>query len=151
MFCESVMHAGPTHIHRDAHLHEAVDLMAERHMQVLMVVGQDDRFVGELSVNQFAKALLPRSVFLEYEGHEDEAQRETLADVVSRLTPYLERPIADFIDHDVPVVRPKTPLIDALMLLRGGALRIPVVDGPNDRLVGAISMLTVMRIVHSHR
>ena len=151
MFCESVMHAGPTHIHRDAHLHEAVDLMAERHMQVLMVVGQDDRFVGELSVNQFAKALLPRSVFLEYEGHEDEAQRETLADVVNRLTPYLDRPIADFIDHDVPVVRPKTPLIDALMLLRGGALRIPVVDGPNDRLVGAISMLTVMRIVHSHR
>ncbi len=151
MFCESVMQAAPTRIRRDAHLHEAVDLMGERHMQVLMVVGEENRFVGELSINQFAKALLPRSIFVEYEGHEDEAQRETLADVVGRLTPYLDRPIIDFIDHDVPVVRPKTPLVDALMLLRGGALRIPVVDGPNDMLVGAISMLTIMRVVHSAR
>lgn len=151
MFCESVMQAAPTRIRQDAHLHEAVALTAERHMQVLMVVGKDDRFVGELSMNQFAKALLPRNIFLEYEGHEEEAQRETLADVADRLTPYLDRTIADFIDHDVPVVRPKTPLIDALMLLRGGALRIPVVDGPNDKLVGAISMLTILRIVQSSR
>ena len=148
MYCDSIMQTEPTHIHRDAPLHEAVAMMAAKHMQVLMVVKDDHEFVGELTIGQFAKALVPRSMGLDPEqDHAAEAQSETLADVAGRLKPYLNRQVLDFVDHDVPVVRPTTPLIDAVMLLRGGVLRIPVVDGPRNTLVGAVSMLTVMRAV----
>ena len=147
MYCESIMSGTPTSIREDAKIRDAIHLMDERHMQVLMVTDAQGHFIGEVSIYQFAKALLPRSVFAEYEGHDDEARRETLDDVAKRLVPYLDRQIKDFMDHDVPVVRPKTPLTDALLLLRGGALRIPVVDEPNQTLVGAVSMLTILRAV----
>ena len=147
MYCESIMSANPTSIRHDAKIRDAIHLMDERHMQVLMVTDDTGHFVGEVSIYQFAKVLLPRSVFAEYDAHDEEAQRETLADVAHRLVPYLDRVIKDFVDHDVPVVRPKTPLTDALLLLRGGALRIPVVDDPNQTLVGAVSMLTILRAV----
>ena len=147
MYCDSIMSGTPTSIRDDAKIRDAIHLMDERHMQVLMVTDAEGHFVGELSIYQFAKALLPRSVFAEYDAHDDVAGRESLAEVAHRLVPYLDRPIRDFIDHNVPVVRPKTPLTDALLLLRGGALRIPVVDQPNQILVGAVSMLTILRSV----
>ncbi|MCA8931272.1 MAG: CBS domain-containing protein [Rhodospirillaceae bacterium] len=147
MYCESIMSAAPTSIHEDAKIRDAIHLMEERHRLVLMVTDHTGHFVGEVSIYQFAKALLPRAVFAQYDANDEEARRETLDDVAERLIPYLDRPIRDFIDHDVPVVRPKTPLTDALLLLRGGTLRIPVVDDPNQTLVGAVSMLTILRAV----
>ena len=147
MYVEDIMQANPTTIQRQAKLRDAIELIAERHMQALLVVDEQQRFVGEISASQLAKVLLPPNARAFVGAHPDASADETVADLVARLTPYLDRPVADFIDHDVPTVHPKTPLTEALLLLRGGALRMPVTEGADDRLVGAVSVLTVLRKV----
>jgi CBS-domain-containing membrane protein len=121
--------------------------MSARHLQALLVVDEQQRFVGEVSAWQLAKILVPSNsrVFIGDQPHA--GADETLADLVARLGPFLDRPVSDFVDHDVPTVHPKTPLTEALLLLRGGALRMPVTEGPDDKLVGAVSVLTVLRRV----
>lgn len=147
MYVQDIMQVGPTSIQRQAKLREAIDLMTSRHLQTLMVTNEQNCFVGEVSALQLAKIMLPRNsrAFI---GDQPEAiVSETVLDLKERLRPYLDRPVADFVDHEVPTVHPKTPLTEALLLLRGGALRIPVTEGPDHRLVGALSVLTVLRKV----
>lgn len=141
------MQTGPTSIQHHAKLREAIDLMTARHLQALMVTDEQHCFVGEISALQLAKILLPRNSRVFIGDHPEAIANETVLDLVSRLRPYLDRPVADFVDHDVPTVHPKTPLTEALLLLRGGALRIPVTEGADNRLVGALSVLTVLRKV----
>lgn len=147
VYVQDIMQTGPTTIQHHAKLREAIDLMTARHLQALMVVDEQQRFVGEISALQMAKILLPRNARVFIGDQPDASASETLLDLVSRLRPYLDRLVADFVDHDVPTVHAKTPLADALLLLRGGALRIPVTEGPDNRLVGALSVLTVLRKV----
>jgi hypothetical protein len=112
-----------------------------------MVVDEHHNYAGELNAFQLAKILLPHDARVFLGDHPAAHPGETVADLVERLTPYLDRPVADFVDHDIPTVHPKTPLIEALLLLRGGVLRMPVTEGPDNKLVGALSVLTVMRRV----
>jgi CBS domain-containing protein len=147
VYVQDIMQASPTAIQRSAKLKEAIELMAGRHMQTLLVVDEQNRFVGEVSALQLAKMLVPKTARAFIGDHPDASADETVRDLVARLKPYLDRPVADFVDHDVPTVHPKTPLTEALLLLRGGALRMPVTEGPENRLVGAVSVLTVLRKV----
>jgi CBS domain-containing protein len=141
------MQSSPTAVQRHAKLREVIDLMSARHVQAVLVVDEQQRFIGEVSALQLAKILLPPSARGFIGDAESPNTDETVAGLVARLSPYLDRPVADFVDHEVPTVRPKTPLTEALLLLRGGALRIPVVDGADQTLVGAVSVLTVLRKV----
>jgi CBS domain-containing protein len=134
-------------VQHHAKLREVIDLMSSRHMQSVLVVDEQQRFIGEISAMQLAKILLPHNAHGFIGDHPATIADETVADLVERLSPYLDRPVADFVDHDIPTVHPKTPLTEALLLLRGGALRMPVTEGPDQTLVGAVSVLTVLRKV----
>ncbi|MCB1777947.1 MAG: CBS domain-containing protein, partial [Candidatus Competibacteraceae bacterium] len=55
----------------------------------------------------------------------------------------LHRKVGDFAASH-PVVEPEAPLSDALRLLSEGYIRLPVV-GPDRKLVGSLSSLTILR------
>jgi CBS domain containing-hemolysin-like protein len=141
------MQNSPTAVQNNAKLREVIDLMSTRHVQAVLVVDEQHRFVGEFSALQLAKILVPHSATGFIGDRPTTIADETMADLVARLSPFLDRQVTDFVDHDIPTVHPKTPLTEALLLLRGGALRMPVTDGPDDTLVGAVSVLTVLRKV----
>lgn len=139
MKCKHYMLSAPTFVQDTAPLSEALAIMIRKHMQGLMVINAEGQFVGEIFSFTFSKMLLPP------EPQTGEAiERETAADVDDRLMPYLHRKVGDFIDRNVPVVEPETPLAEALKLLAEGYLRLPVV-GPDRKLVGALSSLTILR------
>jgi CBS domain-containing protein len=141
------MQVNPTTVRKSDKLRVAIDLMTSHHLQAVMVVDDSHNYAGELNAFQLAKILMPHDARVFVGDHPAARAGETVADLVQRLTPYLDRPVADFMDQEVPTVHPKTPLVDALLLLRGGVLRMPVTEGPEHKLVGAISVLTVMRRV----
>jgi len=147
VYVQDIMQVNPTTVRKSAKLREAIDLMTGHHLQAVMVVDEHHNYAGELNAFQLAKILLPLDARVFVGDHPAAHPGETTADLVDRLTPYLDRPVADFLDHEVPTVHPKTPLIEALLLLRGGVLRMPVTEGPDNKLVGALSVLTVMRRV----
>ncbi|NBC31378.1 MAG: CBS domain-containing protein [Alphaproteobacteria bacterium] len=126
-----------------ATLAQALATMVKHHMQDLLVVNANGEFTGEISSFTLARLLLPTEA--EGEQTREEAQDETVQDVDNRIAPHLMRRVADFAERNVRVMHPDTPLAEALKLLASGALRLPVVDPTTNKLLGAISSLTVLR------
>jgi len=117
--------------------------MTKHHMQQLLLVNSDGEFAGEITTFILAKMLIPESG----EGNQshEEADKETVVDVDDRIMPHLGRSVSDFAEHDIPIMHPETPLMDAVKLLASGRLRLPVVDPETNKMVGVISCLTVLR------
>lgn len=144
MDCQSIMHVPPTRMHANDTLKEAIDLMVARHMKHLPVVDDDEVFLGEISTVQLVQLLMPKFISVMRGLRSPSYLRESLEDLRQRLERGIDRPVSDFIDRRVPVVRPDSPLIDALVLLQKRHITVPVVEEESGRLVGAISLFTVL-------
>lgn len=153
MYAKDYMREDPFTVSVDDNLSTAIDLMVSRHQADLWVVDANFRFIGEIRALQFAKILVPVTVGSQYEIDSaisnDESVAESLEDAKQRLKPFLERKVKDYLDHEIPVVRPDMPIASALMLLRGGQVRMPVVDAETGRLLGTLSMLTMLAKLQS--
>ena len=123
-----------------APLSTALSQMIKHHLQQLIVIDADGKYVGEITSFTLAKLLLPNG-----SQAPQEAEWETVGDVDQRIQPHLGQRVADFVDNDCPVMKPDTPLREALALLAEGILRMPVVDPATDKLCGVISALTILR------
>jgi CBS domain-containing protein len=149
MKCSEVMNTEPTKLRKDATLDEAIQILSTKHRYNILVVDNNDRFAGEIRTLQFAKLLLPETAGMDVEVHSERELSETVDDLKQRLLGYIDRPIEHFVDTELPTVGPDTPLIDALMFLRDGAIRLPVVDPKSGKLLGAVSVLTILRTLHA--
>ncbi len=147
--CSAIMHRPPTHLYVDSTVHEAIELLIEHHMYNVPVVDRNEIFVGEISVRRLIGLLLPVSLSMEMGLKNTSFMRETLVDIKHRLGVVSKHPIAPYIATDITVVHPDSPLIDALMLLYHKYIRIPVVTREDGRLVGAISLITLLRALES--
>ncbi len=139
MKCKHYMMPAPTYVLETAPLSEAVAIMVRKHMQDLMVVCEEGRFVGTITSFGFSRLLMP-----EAEQTAEDVENETAEDVDNRLMQYLHRRVSEFVDHGHPCIDPEAPLTEALKLLSKGYIRLPVVDSER-KLVGALSSLTVLR------
>jgi CBS domain-containing protein len=148
MYAKDYMRHDPFTVTVDDPLSTAIDQMVSKHQADLWVVDGAFRFVGEIRALQFAKLLVPVTVGSQYELEStitnDESVAESLEEAQQRLEPFLDRKVKDFVDHQVPVVRPDLPIASALMLLRGGMIRVPIVEAGSNRLLGTFSMLTML-------
>lgn len=132
--------AATSTIANTALLSEALARMVKHHLQQLIVIDAEGKYLGEMTTFTLARMLLPEGA-----QTRQEAEWETVGEVDDRIQPHLSRRVADFVDTEVPVMTPDTPLVEALKLLAGGRLRLPVVDRETGKLVGVISALTVLR------
>ncbi len=147
--CSAIMHSPPTHLYMDNTVHEAIELLIEHHMYNVPVVDRNEIFVGEISVKRLMGLLLPVSLSMEKGLRNTSFMRESLDDIKQRLDAVRDKPIAPYIATDITVVYPDSPLIDALMLLFHKYIRIPVVNREDGRLVGGISLITLLRAVET--
>ena len=143
--CSAIMHQPPTHLYVDNTVNEAIELLIEHHMYNVPVVDRNDIFVGEISVRRLIGLLLPVSLSMEKGLKNTSFMRETLPDIKRRLDAVSSYPIEPYIATDITVVYPDSPLIDALMLLYHKYIRIPVVNRSDGRLIGGISLITLLR------
>jgi CBS domain-containing protein len=146
MYCRHYMvrsAAATSTVEDKATLAEALAKMVKHHMQQLLVVNANGEFQGEITTFTLAKLLLPKEG--EAGASREHAEAETVSDVDERIGPYLGHRVAEFIEHDLPVITPETPLTEALKHLVSGRLRLPVVDPATNKLVGVVSALTILR------
>lgn len=148
MRVKDCMREDPVYVKVDDTLAKAIDAMIASHQNDVWVVDGQQRFVGEIRSVQFAKILAPVTVGSHYEQESaisaDESIAESLENARERMQPYLARKVDSFVNHDVAVARPDLPIGSGLMLLRGGMNRVPVVEAGSSRLLGTLSMLTVL-------
>ncbi len=148
MFCRDIMYDNPHHVQATAALADAIGLMMDRHIQEIFVVDGDHIFLGELTAIQVTKMLLPKDQLgvphFGSETHAQAAKERKIDHLRDRIKPYLHRQVEDFMDSNLPSVYPDTPFADAILLLRGGVLRLPVVERDSHKLVGSISVLSIL-------
>jgi CBS domain-containing protein len=120
MFCRHYMvrsGAAQSTILDTATLGEALARMIKHHMQQLLLVNEAGEFVGEVTTFTLAKLLLTDG-----SGTTREEAEAAVGDVDDRIMPHLGRRVRDFAEHDLPVVSPDTPLMEAVRLLASGKL-----------------------------
>jgi CBS domain-containing protein len=142
MFCRHYMVRSTPTVLDTATLAEAMATMIKHHRQQLLVVNAEGEYVGEITTFILAKLLLPPG---DAPQTAEEAEKETVVDVDDRIAPYLNRKVGEFANNQLPIMNPDTPLAEAIRLLAGGKLRLPVVDPKTNKFVGAISSLSVLR------
>ncbi|MEE4143682.1 MAG: CBS domain-containing protein [Halieaceae bacterium] len=147
--CSAIMISPPTHLYLDNTVHEAIELLIEHHMYNVPVTDRNEVFVGEISAKRLMGLLLPVSLSMEQGLKHTSFMRENLGDIKRRLEAVKGKPIAPYIATDITVVYPDSPLIDALTLLFHKYIRIPVVNRDDRRLVGGISLITLLRAVEN--
>lgn len=150
MKCKAIMHSPPTRLYIDSTVREAIDLLIEHHMYNVPVVNRDELFVGEISTRHLIGLLLPDSISMEMGLKHTGFMRESLKDLQHRLHKVSDQMISPYVDTDIAVVYPDSPLIDALSLLyHNKYIRIPVLDRDNGQLVGGISFITLLRALEN--
>ena len=120
-----------------------IDFMVEKHMGLVPVIEPDGKFAGLISGDSLMGHMLPKSLAAMHPTHNLSYLSETPDEMLERLEDIRDRPIGEFIDRDVEVAGPDTPLIDALMLIKNKQYVVPVVDH-DQKLIGAISFFSVL-------
>ena len=149
MDCKTVMAPIKVSIYADELAGVVIDFMVEKHMGLVPVVERDGTFAGLISGDSLMAFMLPRTLTTMAESHHRAAMHkvsflnETAHEMQDRLSGLRGRPISEMVDRNVDIVHPETPLIDALMMIKGKQYVVPVVDNEN-KLVGAISFFSVL-------
>lgn len=130
-------------ISENASFGEALDLMLNKHTNTLLVVDDDGKLSGELSVNDLFDAIVPFSM-------DGDDATELLKDekaFIKSVKEARDTPVFDFMSSDFTTVKPDDSILEvAAIAVSHQRGRIPVVDH-SDHPVGIISRQGLKQIL----
>ncbi|HAZ27205.1 TPA: CBS domain-containing protein [Candidatus Acetothermia bacterium] len=140
MKAREVMRRDLTSVEVDTTVFQVIYLMHQSGLSSLPVVDEDGRVVGIISEQDLIRAVLP--------GYVDMLQSVSFLPSLDQLGRKLRavgpKPVAEFMEHDVLVVRADdTDLHLADLMLRKGLKQIPVVD-EQGRMVGVVRRIDLL-------
>jgi CBS-domain-containing membrane protein len=148
--CRSIMTTQPVSIQRHESVDRALRMLLENKLLALPVIGDNGRYLGMFLRSRLVAMLLPRIVQLEERLPEIGRLLEvgflhdTLEDVQERFQKVAEHPVGDYAQTDTPVLRPDTPIMNAVLFLYRTRTYLPVVDEATGQLVGVVSTWDVL-------
>jgi len=149
MDCKSVMAPIKVCLYADEMVGSVMDFMVEKHMGLVPVANRDGTYAGMISGDHMMKFMLPRVLSTVGMGihratmHTASYLDESATEMQERLDALRARSVGEVLETDIKAVTGDTPLIDALMLIKGKQYVVPVVDDAN-KLLGAISFFSVL-------
>jgi len=149
MYCRNalvpkVVTAGP-----DQTIADALKLLDEHGIRALPIVDPTGKLTGYFNFNVVLSNLLPGPVTVEHHGLMDANLRlDFLVDaedhVAKHLSELLPVKLSEVMDKDVKVVHPDTPLWEGIRRLFQYGSPMPVVDKDTGKLLGLLSVQSVM-------
>lgn len=140
MLVRDAMNRNPLKIRHNATIREAVEIMALHQAVDLIVVGEGDRVVGMIGVEEMLRLLIPEfDELLEKDAHPQKLRPHR------RSTDTLPRKKVKEVMRELDVaLEPDQSLESGLrLLLEGGGRTLPVVE--DDKLVGGLSASDLAR------
>ena len=140
---EEAMATRTVRIQQDANMYRAAEIVALSRVSDLMVVGEDDKFIGVLSEGDILRAALPDIDEIVAEG----GSLDTAFDLfVSKGRDLSKLPILPFVITEPMVVDPADHVAKAASVMLDLNIRLlPVIK--NGKLVGSISRADVCQAV----
>ncbi len=152
MICTMAMEPVDTRFYLDQRVAEAMAFMVDNHAEWVPVLARDERFAGMLGSDHLMRHILPHTLTTVGTGVRRAAMPgasfldESVEEMQERLTELCAQNLGDMLDSDVRSVMADTPLVDALMLIKGKQSVVPVV-GKKGNLLGLISFFSVLRVL----
>lgn len=145
MSCREIMNADPPVLRPGDTVADAVRSMLAHRMLSLPVVDHDGRYHGMFAKSGLFGLIGPTVLSLQDVApgvgvHTDFGfMSDDLDDLRDRLRSFADRPVAEFADATVPVLRPDSPLMAVVVLLHRTRNFLPVVEERSGHLVGVVS------------
>lgn len=145
MTCQSIMTVHPPVLRPDDTVRTALKLLVSQRILAAPVVDQDGRYTGMFGKRRLFSLLLPTVVAIDEVlpniAHLPDLAflPDDLGAMRDRLKAVADHPVAEYVDKTVPVLRPDSPLMAAVLLLYRTRNFIPVVEERTGRLVGVVS------------
>jgi CBS-domain-containing membrane protein len=149
--CRSIMSSHPVSIRRHETVERALHMLLQHKLLALPVIEDDGRYFGMFLRSRLVAMLLPRIVQLEERipqiGRLLEVGflTDTIADVQKRFRSAADRPVSEFAQTDTPILRPSTPIMNAVLFLYRTRTYLPVVDETSGQLLGVVSTWDILR------
>lgn len=130
-------------ISENASFGEALDLMLHSHTNTLLVIDDEGKLSGEVSVSDFFDAIIPFSL----DGDAAMEKLKNESEFIAAVKEARETPVFDFMSSDFTTVHPDDSIMEvAAVAISHGRARIPVVDH-DDRPIGIISRQGLKQIL----
>lgn len=148
--CQSIMTSHPISIRQHETVEQALHMLMQHKLLALPIVEEDGRYIGMFLRSRLVAMLLPRIVQLEERIPEVGRLLEvgfltdSIADVQSRFREVAGRPVGEYVQTDTPVLRPNTPIMNAVLFLYRARTYLPVVDEASGQLLGVVSTWDVL-------
>ena len=130
-------------ISENASFGEALNMMLKEHTNTLLVIDEEGRLTGEVSVSDLFDGIIPLTM-----GGDDAIEHiKSESKVIESVKEAKETPVFDFMSSDYTVVHPDDTIMDvAAVAIAHQQARIPVVDH-DGRPVGIISRQGLKQIL----
>jgi CBS domain-containing protein len=154
--CRSIMTDNPVTIRRYETVDTALRMLLQNRLLALPVIDDDGRYIGMFLRSRLVALLLPRIVQLEQRIPEVARLMEvgfvsdTLADLQDRFRAVAHEPVEGYAQSDTPVLRPDTPVMNAVLFLYRTRSYLPVVDEKDGKLVGVVSTWDILGRIAGH-
>jgi CBS domain-containing protein len=151
MSVRSIMTAEPLTLRADETIGRAVELMLEHRYIVLPVVDANSSHLGEFDVWDLLGLLLPKAATLNSMLPDLKFVADNLPELQAKLGEISGRPVGEMARPNLPVLRPDTSVIEALLQFYRHRSPLPVVEEKSGRLVGILSYWDVVAAVAGPR
>lgn len=145
MTAQALLTPSPVTLAADAPLEHGVNALLQHRITALPITDSSGCYLGCLTIRHVLGLLIPKAATLPATLHEGGLLpdlsyiNESLPDVRERLQGLWGRPLGEFLDTTVPLVRTDTPITEVLWLLyHGNHCVLPVVD-EQGKLLGLIT------------
>jgi CBS domain-containing protein len=139
------MNRNPPLLHVGDTVADALRSMLSHRVLALPVVDDDRHYLGMFAKSRLFGLVVPmvltfQDVAPDLGAHSDFGfLSDDLDDLRQRLRGLADRPVAEFADATVPLLRPDSPLMAVIVLLYRTRNFLPVVDQTTGRLEGVVS------------
>lgn len=139
MACRSFMTPDPLTLTADDSVGAAAGQLLSHRYIILPVVAAGSRYIGLFGVFELLGLLLPKAATLDDLVPDLAFLPDDLALLQNRLGELAREPVGPHVRTDLPVLRPETPIIEALLLFHRHRSTLPVVAEEGGKLVGVLS------------
>lgn len=117
---------------------EAAKMLIDNRLSLLPVTNSTGKYVGAFSLNSLLALILPRAALMEGGLTDLSFLSDKLEILKERMHAHSARPLSDFLEKQVPIIHPTTPLLEIVLHLYRAENDIPVVDAQSGQLLGLL-------------
>jgi CBS-domain-containing membrane protein len=139
MTCSAIMTASPMTLRGDDTVAQAAEVLMSKRFIILPVVDGDGRYLGLFGAFELVSMLLPRAATINRLIPDLGFMADNLPALQEKFAEFKNEPIKTHLRSNLPVLRPDTPVVEALLLFVRERSTLPVVDAASGRLLGVLS------------